>query len=153
MCLLNHGVTAMQYITQADLGVRLLMHRKEVGLSDDQVTQVLDHCGRWRQRYIELVEPATELGREIDLALMNHPPELSRITALLDQRRSIMARAEDEFIEAWVGLDKILDRTQYSRLAEIYRREFQKLPHPVLGTGDHEPFSKIEQRIPQVAIN
>lgn len=153
MCILNHGVTAMQYITQADLGVRVLMHRKEVGLSDEQVTQVLDYCGRWRQRYIELVEPAAELGREIDLALMNHPPVPSRIAALLDQRRSIMARAEEEFIEAWVGLDKILDRAQYSRLMEVYRREFQRLPHPVLGTGDHEPFSKVEQRIPQVAIN
>jgi hypothetical protein len=164
--------------------MRLLMHRKEVGLSDEQVTQVLDYCGRWRQRYIELVEPAAELGREIDLALMNHPPVPSRITVLLDQRRSIVARAEEEFIEAWVGLDKILDRAQYSRLMEVYRREFQRLPHPVLGglfsdldrrlivaaqdgsykidnvvlnkplgTGDHEPFSKVEQRIPQVAIN
>ncbi|MBV9312848.1 MAG: hypothetical protein JO100_03700 [Pseudonocardia sp.] len=142
----------MQYITQADLGVRLLMHRKEVELSDEQVTHVLDYCGRWRQRYIELVEPAAELGREIDLALMNHPPEPTRITALLDQRRSIMARAEEEFVEAWMGLDKILDRAQYSRLMEIYRREFQRLPHPVLGTGDHEPFSKIEQQIPQVVI-
>ena len=110
MCMNNHPPAVMQYIAQADLGVRLLMRGKELSLSGEQIGKVLDHCGRWRQRYIELVESAAELGREIDLELMNHVPEATRITPLLEQRRSIMARVEDEFIEAWISLNTILDR-------------------------------------------
>jgi hypothetical protein len=153
MCYLNHGVTMAQYITQADLGVRLLMYKSDVGLSDEQVSQILEHCGKWRKRYIKLIELAIELGREIDIALMNHPPQIERINALLDQRRAMMARAEIEYVEAWVGLDKILSGGQYAKLLEIYKKEFQSLPHPVLGTGDQEQFSKFEHRIPDVAVS
>src|SRR5262249_15341033 len=136
---------------QDRLGVRLLMNKSRIGLSDKQVSQILEHCGKWRERYIELIEPPVELGREIDIALMNHPPQIARVTALLDQRRAMMARAETEFVEAWVGLDEIIDSTQYAKLIEIYKEEFQNLPHPVLGTGDREQFSQFEHRIPDAA--
>lgn len=153
MCIFNHAVTGAQYITQADLGVRVLMYKSEIGLSDKQVSQILEHSGKWRRRYIELIEPAVELGRQIDVALMNKPPQAERITALLDQRRAAMARAEVEFVEAWAGLDKVLSNAQYGKLVSIYKREFQNLPHPVLGTGDQEQFSEFEHLVPEAAAS
>lgn len=88
----------------------------------------------WRVKYIEFAERIVELGNAIDKELNEYDVDVNKVMAMLQQRLDLMARVERAFIDAWMSLHKLMARDEHAKLQQIYRREFRRLPHPVLGS-------------------
>ncbi len=134
MCDNNHPVFIATALATPELGTRLMCYHREVGLAPEQLEQVVDIARRWRERYIELVEPIVRLGHEVDAHLLERHVDLGAVNNLAAQRRELIATAEHEFFQAWESLRGVVDDEQYERSIAVYRREFAHVPHPVLGT-------------------
>lgn len=138
MCNLNHPLVVWEPIARPELGTRALVRFRELGLTSTEFEALAVRACRWRDRYIEFAERVVELGNEIDGQLVKRSIDIERVKELARERREVIAKAEDEFIDAWVGMSDELTEEHYERLMTAYRREFERLPHPVLGTSAHE---------------
>jgi hypothetical protein len=135
----------MQALATADLGTRVLANADELGLTDEELRSVAGVVGAWRRQYIGYAEEVARLGIEIDAELLRDPIDMAKVRALAAKRRDVIRTAEDAFLDAWTALDEAYDRDKRPRLLEVYMREFERLPHPILGTSGHEaPFGARE---------
>jgi hypothetical protein len=56
------------------------------------------------------------------------------VKELVCRRAELIRELDAEYVDVWVRLGRVLTDEQYERLQAIYRREFERLPHPVLGS-------------------
>lgn len=138
MCDSNHGQANILALATPELGTRLMSYHREVGLSDQQLSQVTDIARGWRERYIQFAEPILRLGNEVDAVLLERHVDLPAVNKLADERRDLIEQAERAFFETWEELRNVVNDEQYERSIAIYRREFAHMPHPVLGTSAWE---------------
>lgn len=78
------------------------------------------------------------MGTAIDAELVKSTIDVDTVKALVRERQNLVVAAEDEFIDEWVSMRAELSDEQYEQLVGAYRREFHRLPHPVLGTSAYE---------------
>lgn len=138
MCILNHvGYTAHEIATP-DLGCRVFAHHSEIGLSYEQLTEIGSLAADWRYRHAEMASEMVRLGNDIDRLLNVHNPDVAAVKELAVQRRELIARSEDDFVDIWAQMSAVMDDGQYGRAMQTYRKEFENQPHPVLGTDAWE---------------
>lgn len=93
----------------------------------------------WRISYIKRTEDTVELGRQIDHVLMKKPVDVPKVEQLVRERARLVTEMELEFVRRWADWENVFTPSQSQKLEEIYRNEFRKIPHPVLGTQAFEP--------------
>ena len=54
------------------------------------------------------------------------------------RRRDIIAEMESEYVVLWARGNGLLSAEQFERLLRIYASEFERMPHPILGTDAGE---------------
>lgn len=138
MCDFNHILLTVHSIATAELGTRLLAYHDEIGLAPAQIDRILELVKAWRKRYVKFAEEIVTVGRDIDRQLLEWPVDTDRVRSLAFQRLELIKALESEFISVWANLRLTLTNEQHKKLQSIYRREFVKLPHPILGTDTYD---------------
>jgi|SRR5579875_1588929 len=133
----NHSHPGIVALATPQLGVRLLTHWRELGLTEDQLHRAIDLCRNWTDRCAQLEAEIVPLGVKIDRELCG-TVDRNLINELAAQRRVLVHQLEDEFFDAWGAVRAIMDDQQYNKLFDIYRAEFANLPHPIFGTTQFE---------------
>jgi hypothetical protein len=133
MCSGNHALHVVVPIASPDLATRTIVYQRDIGLSNEQLLDIIGVVQTWRRRYVELVEQIVALGDEADRCLNNFVIDSEAVKALAAERRELIAALEDEFVDAWAEYQAKLSEDQFDRLIELYEAEFRNLPHPILG--------------------
>lgn len=138
MCINDHDGAAMTSLAKCEFGVRPILHGPDLGLDGEQMDALRVLAKDWKSRYIVLAVEIVALGKEIDGELCRHSVNVSRVQALATRRREIIAQMESEYIELWARGNRVLGTQQFEGLLRIYVGEFERMPHPILGTDASE---------------
>ncbi len=146
MCVFDHGPPGIGALAKPELGTRAIVYGDEIGLSSGQLADLLSQAQAWRQRYVAAAEEIVKLGHEVDRELLKRFVDVPRVKELVYRRAELIRELEAEYADVWVALGRTLTDEQYEKLQAIYRREFERLPHPVLGSDAFSIIGSAERK-------
>jgi hypothetical protein len=133
VCGSNHMPPLVTSIATPEFGTRYFAYRDEIGLSSEDLDQIIEIVNSWRTNYIGFAERIADMGEAIDRELLEHHIDVAKTKDLCEQRSQEIRLMESEFVDRWEGLQNVLSSEQFDTLISLYKKEFQRLPHPILG--------------------
>jgi hypothetical protein len=120
-------------IATPEFGTRYFAYRNQIGLSADDLDQIVEIVHEWRTSYIGYAERIADMGETIDRELLEHHVDVAKTKELCEQRSDEIRLMEAEFVDRWEALQNVLSAEQFDTLISHYKKEFERLPHPILG--------------------
>jgi hypothetical protein len=133
VCDQNYMLPLATSIATPELGSRALHYADDIGLSDNQLRQILALAAEWRTVYLTHIRQVIDLGRQIDRLLLERDIGAS-VDELIERRINVMSELDHEFIQRWHAISDVLTDENDRRLKQVYLQEIEGLPHTVLGS-------------------
>jgi hypothetical protein len=138
MCSNDHQLPVFTSFCKGEFGVRVMQHASEIGMSADQLREIVSLSVEWKYRYVKAAEEIVSLGNAIDRELCEHDVDTDAVQTLAARRRDVIGQLEDEYVETWAHGNRVMSADQFDMILRIYHDEFKRLPHPIIGTDAFE---------------